>query len=479
LIVLNYITEKNRSEPLTEDDMYAYNMSRQSKRHRQIILEHLKIKHHDRKNTFGFAKEIAKSKNTQLDVINCTIEELQRNKYELPSFSELEIISQNAMMVVNNHYFNSIYQALTLSQVRMIENKILIRRCDGKSFWNKLKDEPEKPTLKTLKIFIEHYLWLKTIDFNPKIFKSIPLVKLDRFYQEATMLDLYRIKRMKKKKRTALVAIAIRRTVARALDDLGDIIVKIINESEDLAKHKLQLYKMGRLDCTDEIVSAFRNILEIYKAEKDGKRKLDAINDLMADNIDYFLEKCDEYDAYSSKDHFPFMQQRYNHLRRQLLLCLQNVKLRSSSKDRKIEKITKLILKHADDNLEFIDLKEFNGSDLSLNDMPLKWRKFVMHNKNNLIKKRLELFLFITIASQLKTKDLFIRGSAKFANYTENLISWKRFNGQIKEYGKIIKKPTDADAFVRQLKFELTTACGEADFAFGGKINAKIKTSVF
>lgn len=36
------------------------------------------------------------------------------------------------------------------------------------------------------------------------------------------------------------------------------------------------------------------------------------MNCLIADNFDYLLEKCDEYDAYSKKDHLLFMQQRFD-----------------------------------------------------------------------------------------------------------------------------------------------------------------------
>ena len=473
--VLNYITEKTKNETLTEDDMYAYSMSRQSRRHRQLILEHLKIKPHDKKNAFKIAKEIAKVKATQLDIINCLTEELLREKYELPSISELELISQSAMVKANNHYFYSIYEKLTHDRIRMIENKILIRSVDGKSLWNKLKDEPEKPTLKNLKNFIQHYLWLRSIDLNPKIFKSVPLIKLDKFYQEAAMLDLYRIKRMKKIKRLALVAITIRKVVARSLDDLGDMVIKIMDETETLAKHKLQLYKMGQLDCTDEIVEAFKGILSIYKTEDNSEKKLNAIDGLIIDNMDYFLEKCDEYDAYSKKDHLIFMQQRYNRLRKELLLYLSNINLRSSSKDKRIEKITKLILRYSENDSEFIGLDEFNGQNLSLNWIPIKWQKFIIHDKEKLVKKRLELFLFVRISVHLKTRDLFIRGSSKFINYAENLISWKKFNEEIKEYGKIINKSPHIETFIKNLKLELNKACEEADLAFDGKINAKIK----
>ncbi len=98
-----------------------------------------------------------------------------------------------------------------------------------------------------------------------------------------------------------------------------------------------------------------------------------------------------------------------------------------------------------------------------------------MKNQADIVKKKLELFIFTKIASQLKTRDLFIKGSERFIDYTNILMSWKEYDKNIKDYGKIIHKPTNAEAFIAYLKNQLSTACTDADQSFGGKIKAKIK----
>jgi TnpA family transposase len=54
-------------------------------------------------------------------------------------------------------------------------------------------------------------------------------------------------------------------------------------------------------------------------------------------------------------------------------------------------------------------------------------------------------------------------------------MKWKDFEKNIKEYGKIVNKPTKPVPFVVHLKNKLETACKDADLAFNGKVNAKIK----
>jgi hypothetical protein len=391
--ILNHITEISKSESLDEDNMHAYDMSRQSSRHKEIILEYSKVKPYDKQTTIKIAKNIAKSKDVQVDIINCIIEELLRKQYELPTFDELETIAQHARISVNNHYYKIICDNLTPKQIRTIRNKILIRNSDGKSLWNLLKNEPEKPTIKTLHDFVQHYSWLKSIDIDRKIFKDVPMVKLDRFYQEAVSLNLFRIKRMKKLKRVALIAVTIRKVSARTLDDLGSMLIKIMRETEVLAKHKLLLFKADQFEFTDELINAFKNILEAYKNEKSSKEKFNAISTLIADNLDYFLEKCEGYEAYSKKDYLPFMLQRYNYLRKDLLLCLAILQLSSLSKDKNIEKAVKLVLNHANNNLDTISVKEFKSNQLELSWLPRKWRKFIMQDQNNILRAYSKSFI--------------------------------------------------------------------------------------
>lgn len=473
--IRHHITTKCKIESLTEDNMHAYDMSKQSRRHQETILEYLEIKPYKKQIALEITKNIAKAKDVQLDIINCIIEELLRQQYELPTFKELECIADQARTNINDSYYESICNNLSKKQVSIIKKQILITGPDGKSVWNTLKDEPDRPTIRTLHEFVEHYTWLKSIDISNKVFKDVPMVKLDRFYAEAISLDFYRIKRMRKNKRIALVAITIRKMAARALDDLSYMVMKIMREAEELGRQKLLLYKAGQFEFTDELVTTFKKILKAYKSKPDNKTKIQAIEKLLGENTDYFLEKCDDYEVYAKKDHLPFMLQKYSYLRKDLLSCLEVLDLNSATTENNIEIAIKLIRHHANDALESISIKEFKSKKLELTWFSPKWRKFVMQDKNNIDKKKFELFVFTQIASQLKTKDLFVTGSERFVDYTNALMPWKEYDKHIKHYGVVVNKPTEPDAFVVFMQNKLEIACENADLAFNGKVNAKIK----
>lgn len=68
--VLNYIIETNKFESLSKEDLLAYDMSKQSTRHQQIILKYFDIKPYKKNKILKIAKNIAKAKDTRTDTMN-------------------------------------------------------------------------------------------------------------------------------------------------------------------------------------------------------------------------------------------------------------------------------------------------------------------------------------------------------------------------------------------------------------------------
>jgi hypothetical protein len=76
------------------------------------------------------------------DIVNMAIEELVRQRYELPGFSTLFRAARAARFAVNRGYYRQIYQAtdpLTRAHIAMLFDKDSAER---RSSWDRLKDEP-------------------------------------------------------------------------------------------------------------------------------------------------------------------------------------------------------------------------------------------------------------------------------------------------------------------------------------------------
>ena len=90
----------------TEIDLKKYSRTTR-KRHLQIIREHLNInsdKHAQRQVMKTAALQAATTKENLADIINCIIEALFLERYELPAYKSLVRLSRAARAVTNRHY---------------------------------------------------------------------------------------------------------------------------------------------------------------------------------------------------------------------------------------------------------------------------------------------------------------------------------------------------------------------------------------
>ena len=119
------------------------------------------------------------------DIVNMAIEELVRQRYELPGFSTLFRAARAARFAVNRGYYRQIYQAidpLTRAHIAMLFDKDSAER---RSSWDRLKDEPGQPTVKRIRVFLVHLDWLRKQVASTNPLTGIPAVKLQRFAAEA------------------------------------------------------------------------------------------------------------------------------------------------------------------------------------------------------------------------------------------------------------------------------------------------------
>jgi len=160
------------------------------------------------------------------DIVNMAIEELVRQRYELPGFSTLFRAARAARVTVNRGYYRQIYQAtdpVTRTHIDTLFEKGLTER---RSSWDRVKSEPGQPTVKRIRAFLVHLDWLRkqAASNNPLI--GIPAVKLQRFAAEARVLNVARMKELRKEKRFALAAALLFRQLAQAYDDAADMLIR-------------------------------------------------------------------------------------------------------------------------------------------------------------------------------------------------------------------------------------------------------------
>jgi predicted RNase H-like HicB family nuclease len=115
------------------------------------------------------------------DIINVLLEQLLRQRFELPAFSVLQRAAQHARAVANREYQSLVCDRLNEAARERLA--ILLTRVDDEttSPWHRLKGEPKQPTAQNNREFLDHLSWLRELAIGPSIFRDIPDVKLKQF----------------------------------------------------------------------------------------------------------------------------------------------------------------------------------------------------------------------------------------------------------------------------------------------------------
>ena len=111
--VVKYIREQITFIKISTEFEYEHDSS--FNRHRRRIYEYLKIERYDkeiRSHAIKVAYDASRIMNFPADIINVVIEDLRKNKFELPAFNQLSRLVKHARFMVNNKIFEKYFSAI-------------------------------------------------------------------------------------------------------------------------------------------------------------------------------------------------------------------------------------------------------------------------------------------------------------------------------------------------------------------------------
>ena len=184
---------------MTSKELEQYDASGTRRRHIAIVREYLGLKAWGpaAKQAMTEATETAAiSKHDLADIINVAIEELIRQRFELPGFSSLVKAARRARHTVTESYHQIVLQALG-TQERIQLDRMFMRQSDSeKTLWNDLKQDPGQPMLSHLKELTERLNWLSQLRLSSNPLVDIPEAKVKHFAEEAQTLGAAQMKEL-------------------------------------------------------------------------------------------------------------------------------------------------------------------------------------------------------------------------------------------------------------------------------------------
>ena len=482
-------------------ELEQYDNSGTRRRHIPLIREHLGAKPFNPEAqaliTTCF-RTAAQAKEDLADIINVGIEELIRASFELPGFSTLQGEAQRCRTEINRGLYRRVAASLGDDGRHVVDELLKADDTTRWSGWNALKSDPGKPTLAELRQLVVHLNWLTKRNDGAIAFTGFPDVKVRHWACEAKSLDAARMNEMEPHKRYTLAAALIKAQVARTLDDLGEMFIKRMKKIHLKGQAALVDFRTRHQARTDQLIELLQELLTAMQREGTAEERLAILLAVVGDQPERVVQDCQAYTAYSGDNYMPFLWHFYKSHRQALFGWLDRVRLVSTSQDMSLTAALDFLRAHRASRAERVSLlhpveSSQVTSDLSdapppqpldLSWIPDKWWKLVTGmNRRDMTpvqvdRRHFEVCVFSQVMWELKSGDLCIEGSDKFADYREQLISWEEYEQSVAAYGEQVELLVDASAFVAGTRRWLEEVASAADASFPANEMLRIEDGV-
>jgi TnpA family transposase len=469
---------------LSADDFTAYDASGSRSRHMAVIRDYLQITPYNQtthQRTLDVMRNAAHIKDDVADLINAAIEELVRQRVELPGFTTLPAAAQRSRAQVNRGYFQRVSTGLGDADRARLDQLLTVLPQFARSNWNRLRQDPRRPTLTHLKELVLHLTWLTTHNVGAAALNVLPDAKRRQFAAEARSLDAARMARLQPHKRYTLAAALIDRQAASTLDDLGEMFIKRMLKIHQSAQEALAQYRQEHQAATDELVAALADILTMLQQGGNPQKRLEDIEQRVGLQGDELLNRCTAYLAYAHNNYYPLMWKYYASHRTVLFELLDRLTLASTSQDRSVEQALDFLRQHRTSRADRLSVSQIGRDEagrikliavIDLTWIPDKWRKLVtgLPSREKLpdrIERRyFEMCVFTQVMWELKSGDLSIKGSDRFSDYRDQFISWEEYEQACVGYREQLDLPTEPTAFCNHVKTWLDAVARQTDASF-------------
>lgn len=457
---------------VTGQDLITYDLSGTRRRHLQVIRSHLKIV------AEGTAmREACESKDDVIDLINIAIEQLIRQRFELPAFSTLERTAKRIRAEVTSGLHTQIATALTLAEQEALDRLFLVDPETGESIWQALKVDPQNPTLSHFEALMARASWLLALPISTEALACVPDVKIQRFATEALSLDANRMKDLQVRKRATLALSLLRVQRAQILDDVAEMFCKRMLRIQHQGQEAFDLARKAERFRVTRLVETLRDVTRAYEKEGTMAERMEAIDAVYGGNSGRVLTDCEAQLALLANTSLPFLRTFVSRHRASLFRFLSTVTLRSPHQNKAMEETIQFLQANEHRSGKYLRtarIEHHRGKPptiiplVDLSWMSDTWRRIVTGETGRqpfperVDRQHFEACVFTQILWDLKTGDLYVEGSDRYANTWAQGISWETYTASVAAYGQMLGFPVDGPGFVAHLKTWLSTIVHEA-----------------
>jgi TnpA family transposase len=443
---------------------------RQRYNYQNAIRDYLRVKQYDKAGQRLIATlvaEAAQVKDHPADLINVAIEELVKERYELPAFSTLDRLIGHIRSMVNNRLFALCSEGLSINEQIYLDQLLVAtgNETDENATLNLLKSPPKSAKLSGVKLLQSKFDLLMSFGDAKRLLKPIAPTKVRHFASLARVLDISEFQDINLPKRRTLLLCLVYEAQVKTRDYLVEIFIKRIQDIQNNAKQRLQELRDKHVTETSELLATFGQVL---KASKKAKEAQD--NSVLGEQVqlildehggpELLLQKLDEIAAYNTNNHLPLMWRFYSASRKALFSLVRSLDILSTSADESVIEALKFVLDNEHKRGKYLPFE------IDLDFISSNWRALVVEEIDGtefLVRQQLEICIFSNLATEFKAGDACVVGSESYADFREQLLTYAECEPLISEYCRLLEFPDNPDDFVEHLRQELMRIASEVD----------------
>ena len=400
------------------------------------------------------------------DLINVAIEELVRQRIELPAFSTLDRLSRRIRTLVNGRFFEAVMARLSEAERGQLDALLEVGDSpQKKSLFFALKQLPKRSSLEHLQELLDHIVKLSVTVGADHHLTGIPNVKIKHFAAEAKVLDAAELKKFTPPKRYVLVLSMIHRARVQARDDLADMFIKRMNHIHRRGKDELERLRVRYRQKTEHLVATLADVIQVLEAQPVDAEAGRSIRSLLSNRggAQTLQDDCAAINAFSGDNYFSLLWRFYRSHRPTLFRMVHLLVMTSTSEDKSLMQALEVLLAHENRKGGWID----EAVDFSFTNE--RWKRTVLVKADDgerISRQHFEVCVFSALASEIKSGDVSIQGSEAYADYREQLLSWEECEPLVPEYCQQLGFADAPAGFAHSLREGLTEIAAVVDAGF-------------
>jgi TnpA family transposase len=438
-------------------------------RYRQVIRTYLDIKPYGDggKHVVETAvQQAAYTMSDPADLINLAVEHLIQQRFELPAFSTLDRLVTHVRHGVHQDLYTRMTASLEASEMERLDTLLHVR--DGRTDFNRIKDTPRQATLKHLRQWTERLKWLESILPTRPFLTEIANTKVQQFAAEAAALDVGDMRDIhNQSRRYSLLICFLYHAQVQTRDEIVGMLLKRMRRTTTSAKKHLKELQDQHRELEEQMLAVFADVIDetIQTPPEDNAKLGQGVRAILKDSggAEALRERYEQVSAYHNNNYRPLMWGFYSPYRAELFRLSHLLTFRSATQDQSLIEAIHFIQRFQNTRRDYLPYE------ISLDFASVRWQALVRTRRNMetvLNRRQLEVCVFNYLDHGLRCGDVYVEGSAAYADYRHQLLPMDECMLRLPAYCQALQFAPTASGFVTELRERLREVSHRVDATY-------------